>query len=71
MRQAWKNMSRSDRVVAFGGPVIGLLALAAGVSTSDLATALFGAVALGTGLAFAIPLVRAGGRPREGDTDRD
>jgi hypothetical protein len=63
MREAWRNASRSDKIVGIGGPVVGLLALVAGVSTSDLATALFGAVALGFGLAFAIPFVRHGGRP--------
>jgi hypothetical protein len=63
MRDAWSNASRSDKLVGLGGPVIGLLALIAGLASSDLATALFGAVALATGLAFAIPLVRAGGKP--------
>jgi hypothetical protein len=54
-------------VVGIGGPLVGLLALVAGVATSDVATALFGAVALGFGLAFAIPFVRAGGRPPDPD----
>ena len=63
MREAWKNASRSDKVVGLGGPIVGLLALVAGLATSDLATALFGAVALAAGLAFAIPFVRAGGKP--------
>jgi hypothetical protein len=67
MREAWKNASRSDKVVGLGGPVVGVLALAAGLATSDLATALFGGVALATGLAFAIPFVRSGGRPPERD----
>jgi hypothetical protein len=72
MREAWRTASRSDKVVGLGGPVVGLLALVAGLSSSDLTTALFGAVALGTGLLFAIPFVRAGGRPREpGDDPRD
>ena len=69
MREAWRNATRSDKVVGLGGPVIGLLALIAGLATSDLATALFGAVALATGLAFAIPFVRAGGKPPERERD--
>ena len=67
MREAWRNASRSDKVVGLGGPVIGVHALVAGLATSDLATALFGAVALATGLAFAIPFVRSGGKPPERD----
>ena len=65
MRQAWRNASRSDKVVGLGGPVVGVLAIVAGISTSDLATAVFGAVALAAGLAFAVPFVRAGGGPGE------
>ena len=67
MREAWSRASRSDRLVGLGGPVIGVLAMIAGLASSDLATAVFGAVALAAGLAFAIPLVRAGGRPRDGE----
>ena len=62
MRDAWANASWSDKLVGLGGPVIGLLALVAGLATSDLTTAVFGGVALATGLAFAVPLVRSGGR---------
>ena len=62
MRAAWATASWSDKLVGLGGPVVGLLALVAGLATSDLTTAVFGAVALATGLAFAIPLVRSGGR---------
>lgn len=65
MREAWRNASRSDKVVGLGGPVVGTLAIVAGLSTSDLATAVFGAVALVAGLAFLIPFVRAGGKPGE------
>ena len=65
MREAWRNASRSDKVVGLGGPVVGVLAIVAGISTSDLATSVFGAVALAAGLAFVIPFVRAGGRPDE------
>ena len=67
MRDAWANASWSDKLVGLGGPVVGLLALIAGLATSDLTTAVFGGVALATGLAFAIPLVRAGGRTPERD----
>ena len=65
MREAWKNASRSDKVVGLGGPIVGTMAIIAGISTSDLATAMFGAVALAAGLAFGIPLVRAGGKPHD------
>lgn len=65
MREAWNNASRSDKLVGVGGPVVGTLAMIAGIASSDLVTALFGAVALTCGLAFVIPFVRAGGRPGE------
>ena len=71
MREAWNNASRSDKVVGVGGPLVGLLALIAGLATSELTTAVFGAVALATGLLFAIPFVRAGGRPPERERDPD
>lgn len=71
MREAWRNASRSDKLVGVGAPVVGLLAMIAGLSTSDLGTALFGAVALGTGLLFVIPFVRSGGRPRGRGQDPD
>jgi len=71
MREAWKNASRSDKVVGLGGPVIGLLALVAGLATSEMTTAVFGAVALATGLLFAVPFVRSGGRPPERESDPD
>jgi len=63
MREAWRTANLSDRIVGVGGPVVGLLAIVAGLTTSDLATAVFGAVALAAGLAFVVPFVRAGGRP--------
>jgi len=62
MREAWQNASGSDKLVAVGGPIIGVLALVAGVATSDTTTAIIGAVALISGLLFAVPLVKAGGR---------
>ena len=67
MRAAWTNASRSDKLVGLGGPVVGVLAIVAGLATSDVTTAVFGAVALACGLAFAIPFVRAGGKPGERD----
>jgi hypothetical protein len=56
----FEGTSRSDKLIAIGGPVVGLLALVAGVASGDLTTALFGAVALICGLMFAIPLARRG-----------
>jgi hypothetical protein len=69
MREAWRNASRSDKLVGLGGPVIGVLAMVAGLASSDVTTAVFGAVAVAAGLAFAIPFVRSGGRPGERDRD--
>jgi hypothetical protein len=71
MREAWKNASRSDKVVGLGGPIVGLVALVAGLATSEMTTAVFGAVAVATGLLFAIPFVRAGGRPAERERHPD
>ena len=50
--------SRSDLLIAIGGPLVGVLALIAGLATSDLATAMIGSVALLCGLLFAVPLYR-------------
>jgi uncharacterized membrane protein len=60
------DASRSDIVVAIGGPIIGIIVLAVGLASSDFGTAIFGAVALMCGLAFAIPFVRSG-RARDDD----
>jgi hypothetical protein len=60
----FRGASRSDLLIAIGGPAIGLIALAAGLATSDITTALFGVVALACGLLFAIPLAR-GQRSRD------
>ena len=62
--------SRSDLVIGIGGPLVGLLALVAGLATSDLGLAVIGAVALLAGLLFAVPAYRAWkgpqGPPHEG-----
>ena len=60
--------TRSDLLIAVGGPLVGLLALIAGIATSDLSTALIGAVALLCGLLFAVPLAR-GARTRDPEDD--
>jgi hypothetical protein len=62
--------SRSDYLIGIGGPVVGLLALIAGVASSDVATAMFGGVALVCGLLFAVPLAR-GSRTRDHDDELD
>ena len=61
--------SRSDLVIAIGAPLIGLLALVAGLTTSDGTTALFGGVALLCGLLFAIPLARGTRKQDRDDVD--
>ena len=52
-------MKRSDLVVAIGAPVVGLIAVVVGITAGDIATAIFGVVAVVLGLSFAIPLVRS------------
>lgn len=61
--------SRSDLVIAIGGPLVGVLALIAGIASSDLATAMIGSVALLCGLLFAIPLHRGVRRDRDDELD--
>ena len=65
MRDAWANASTSDRLIGLGGPVVGLLALIAGLTSSDMVTTLVGAVALAAGIAFAVGLGRAADDPRD------
>lgn len=52
-------MSRSDLLVGIGAPVVGLIAIVVGLTSGDTTTAIFGAVALLTGLMFAVPLLRS------------
>lgn len=59
--------SRSDLVIAIGAPVVGLLAMIAGLSTGDVTTTLFGSVAVFCGLMFAVPLARRGRQDPDDD----